>query len=160
MKLNTPTLVDAMKRKAIDEVDAIQRTDHIVNDSKPCKVCNATGFDAEEIGCKCIGCDGSGKEYELIYGVEDGSPFAIINAFGVQGVADYCKLVRDSEMDMKKRVNSAYQRVYHLHPVCAMELEADGHDLKQMQHDGKVREIARLVRAKWGETFMTTKLIV
>ena len=158
-KMATPNLSSIVKNGAMDMMkagsDGLEEDWSASPDIMKCGACKGTGFDFED-GVPCIGCDGSGKDYEIHYGVKDGAAYAYVVQYGHDAIIEYCKACREAEVD-NLRVNAAMLRAFVLPQAIRMDLIAAGWPVDEMVNSGNNRELANHIAKSYPE-YLTTNL--
>ena len=145
-KLNTPNLTKAITNDLIDKAkldkslgDNWKATPEITK----CGVCKGSGYDHED-GVVCMGCDGSGNDFELHYGCEDGKWYAYIIQYGLDGLKEYCKARREAEVDHIRR-GQPMLGACAFPKFVQMELSAGGMSPEEMQNPENTRKIVNYI---------------
>ena len=135
-KLETPALSMAVTETFVK--DYIKEQDRKLSENftnyedHPCEKCGGTGVSPDPKDPFCIGCEGTGIWYRLVYGVEDGKPFAYTYEYGVDFVKEACKLYREAwaghQLAGKVPEN---MRPFLLPKTLEMELEARGYTVRE-----------------------------
>ncbi len=160
-KLNTPSLskmvVEDLVKTAVEDDNKKMDSNFRERMSYPCGVCKASGIDPDE-KVPCFACEGTGKDYEIVYGIEDGVMVAHTEQYGLDFFKEYCKACREAEADMTltNRANRFMVRAYSLPAVIDMELQARGFTPQEIRGgSGESKKIAKVIQKEWPE-LMTT----
>lgn len=160
---NTPAITkgitDEIKRY-MEEGDANIEKNWVNKETQSCRICNGSGLDTDEagvviFGSRCIACDGTGVDYEMVYGVEDGVAYAKVIQNGMQAILDVCKAKRERET--KNWTKQAGKEVFMLPNSARLELIAQGYPVEEWEEMGDMRSYAQAVQ-KHFPMFMTTNL--
>ena len=140
----------------VEHGEATLEDDWINKEVQPCRMCNASGYDLDE-KMSCIACDGTGVDYELVYGVQDGIAYAKVVQNGMQAIMDVCKAKRERET--KQWVKQAGKEVFMIPNSARLELIAKGYPVDEWEKAGDMRSYAKAVQ-RYFPAFMTTNLVI
>lgn len=118
-------------------------------EDKECDKCHGTGHNPEFPGdAHCMGCEGTGTHIRLVYGVEDGKPFAYTYEFGIDYLKEVCKAEREAHRETQlagKVGNLSMIRPFRLPKTLEMEMLHRGYDLNDMKKNRELRKAANIV---------------
>lgn len=160
--LKTPMINAAFKNEAEELVkDGEKRLEEnwINREVKYCKNCKGKAIDPEDL-THCIGCDGTGVDMVVEYGVEDGKFFSRLTQNGLQPLLDLCREYREIEKNKSfmKRAAQPTTRAYLLPESVRLELEFTYPDFKNWESEDMRRAI-RIVQKHYPQ-FMCTHLVI
>lgn len=130
-------------------------------DETKCTKCKGSGFNSEiPEDPFCMACEGTGNHYVLYYGVKNKQTFSYTVEYGIDLLKEYCKTMREAVADQiaaGKLSELSMIKPFELPKTLEMNLMAEGIDVEDMKHSGRIRELATLVRARYPD-FMTVPL--
>ena len=125
---------------------------------EPCNVCKGTKIDPNDLTI-CMACDGTGKHYEIHYGVQDGEGFAYVTQYGLDALKEYCKACRESEVE-SVRASKPMIEVFSMPAFIRIDWMAEGIPVDDLMYtDQGIRYLANLMVERYGQTFMKTNLL-
>ena len=148
--------MEAKAQELIDHGEKTLEDDWENVEAKTCSVCKGSGIDLEE-KISCYGCEGSGKSYEVRYGVSGGHIYANVSQWGLEFFKEMCKAHREAEVESvrKKRPMLGLAK---LPPIIEMEFKAAGIPVDELMTNSEgVLELARIVKQVCPE-YLTTNL--
>lgn len=159
-ELNAP----ALRKQALKYAEDKGLTHNWENkEVKNCKVCwdphrdRSTGKDPDTFG-NCIACDGTGVDYYVSYGVEDGKAYAKIVQNGMSAFLDFCRDCRSEETKMK--AEQMGKVAFSIPNGVRLELIAQGYPVEEWEKsDFGMRSMAKAVQRHF-PYFMRTNLVI
>ena len=127
-------------------------------EKEPCKMCKGSGYDMED-RMSCIACDGTGTDYELHYGVEEGIAYARVVQNGMEAILEYCKAKRESETKDWLKDDSLGLQAFAIPNSVRIEFIARGYPVEEWEQSGDMRSFARAVQKHYPK-FMTTNVVI
>lgn len=159
--MDTPGFADMVTKDIRDALEAGDKSleDNWKNEeSTPCGPCKGSGYDLED-RMSCIACDGTGVDFTMVYGVEEGVAYARIIQNGMEALLEYCKARRESETKDWLKDDNFGLAAFAIPNSARIELIAQGYPVDDWEAEGDMRSYARAVQ-KHFPLFMLTNVVI